>query len=85
MQILGSGGGSIIGMILCYIARSTGGYAYNPFVLVCLLGVLAVPCTYIIATRPQFFAGALLLLNSAGALVITEVCPLPFYSSVPPY
>jgi hypothetical protein len=72
MQILGSGGGSILGMIISYIAKDVGGYAYNPFVLTCLLALVAVPCSYIIYTRPMYFAGALLMLNSAGLLVITE-------------
>ncbi|GAA6036661.1 hypothetical protein JCM8097_001282 [Rhodosporidiobolus ruineniae] len=72
LQILGTGIGSILGMIICYIFRNVGGYAYNPYGMVVFAGLIAVPASAIIYCRPMFFAGALLCLNGAGVIIVTE-------------
>ncbi|GAA5925622.1 hypothetical protein JCM10213_008838 [Rhodosporidiobolus nylandii] len=72
LQILGVGLGSIIGLILLEIFKNVGGYTFNPYGLVCLIALIAIPLEAVIYCRPQFFAFGLLCMNSAGVLIITE-------------
>ncbi|KPV78386.1 uncharacterized protein RHOBADRAFT_49163 [Rhodotorula graminis WP1] len=72
IQILGTGFGSLLGLLILRIFLDVGGYKFNPYGMVCLLAVASFPLSAIIYTRPQFFAGALLALNGAGVLIVTE-------------
>lgn len=72
LQILGTALGTLYGLLILRISLDVGDYTFNPYILVCLLALWAVPGCYIIYTRPMFFAGALLAMNGAGILVITE-------------
>ncbi|GAA5917094.1 hypothetical protein JCM6882_009495 [Rhodosporidiobolus microsporus] len=72
LQILGTGFGSIAGMVILYIFKGVGGYYFNPYGIVCLLALIAIPACAIIYCRPAFFAAALLFLNGAGVLIVTE-------------
>ncbi|GAA5972386.1 hypothetical protein JCM11641_002434 [Rhodosporidiobolus odoratus] len=64
--------GKIIGLIILMIFKDVGSYVFNPYGVVCLLALVAIPFQAIIYCRPQFFAGGLLALNSAGVLIVTE-------------
>lgn len=57
-----------MGMVLLYIFRNVGGYPFNPYGLVALIALYAIPLTWIIYCRPMFFAGALLAMNGLGVL-----------------
>ncbi|TNY20614.1 hypothetical protein DMC30DRAFT_416809 [Rhodotorula diobovata] len=72
IQILGTGFGSLLGLLILRIFLDVGGYSFNPYGMVCLLALASFPLSAIIYTRPQFFAGALLALNGAGVLIVTE-------------
>lgn len=43
------------------------------------VGLDAIPMCWIIYTKPQFFAGALLAMNGTGSLIVTEVSPLHLF------
>ncbi|KAK4052886.1 hypothetical protein OIO90_004162 [Microbotryomycetes sp. JL221] len=79
LQILGTGFGTLYGLLILRIFKDVGGYKYNPFGLVVFLALWAIPLCYIIYTNPILFSGALLALNGAGVLVIT----LYVYNEVP--
>ncbi|KAK4055132.1 hypothetical protein OIV83_000412 [Microbotryomycetes sp. JL201] len=79
LQILGTGLGTLYGLLILRIFKDVGGYSYNPYGLVVFLALWAVPLCYIIYTNPVFFAGALLAMNGAGVLVMT----LWVYNEVP--
>ncbi|KAM0753235.1 hypothetical protein T439DRAFT_323872 [Meredithblackwellia eburnea MCA 4105] len=72
LQIMGTGFGSIFGMVILYIFKHVGGFYFNPYGLVCFLAIYAIPMCYVIYTMPMFFAGALLAMNGTGVLVVTE-------------
>ncbi|BGP44750.1 hypothetical protein JCM10450v2_000564 [Rhodotorula kratochvilovae] len=72
IQILGTGFGSLLGLLILRIFLDVGGYHFNPYGIVCLLAVASFPLSAIIYCKPQFFAGALLALNGAGVLIVTE-------------
>ncbi|GAA6050447.1 hypothetical protein JCM3770_002600 [Rhodotorula araucariae] len=72
IQILGTGFGSLLGLLILRIFLDVGGYHFNPYGIVCLLAVASFPLSAIIYCRPQYFAGALLALNGAGVLIVTE-------------
>ncbi|KAI5481791.1 hypothetical protein MNV49_000068 [Pseudohyphozyma bogoriensis] len=61
-----------LGMDLLCIVRHVGGYYFNPYGIVCLVALYAVPLCYVIYTMPMFFAGALLAMNGTGSLIVTE-------------
>ncbi|GAA5995099.1 uncharacterized protein JCM10292_004539 [Rhodotorula paludigena] len=79
IQILGTGFGSVLGLLILRIFLDVGGYTFNPYGIVCLLALAAWPLSAIIYVKPQFFAGALLAMNAAGVLIIT----LWTYNEVP--
>ncbi|GAA5826891.1 hypothetical protein JCM11251_002144 [Rhodosporidiobolus azoricus] len=72
LQILGTGFGSVYGMVVLYIFKGVGGYYFNPYGMTAFLGLIAIPACAIIYCRPMFFAAALLFLNGAGVLIVTE-------------
>ncbi|KAM0793556.1 hypothetical protein ACM66B_000993 [Microbotryomycetes sp. NB124-2] len=72
LQILGTGLGTLYGLLILRIFKDVGGYSYNPYGLAVFLALWATPLCYIIYTNPVFFAGALLAMNGAGVLVLTE-------------
>ncbi|BGP28655.1 hypothetical protein JCM10296v2_000391 [Rhodotorula toruloides] len=72
LQILGTGMGSLIGLLMLRIFLDVGGYKFNPYGLAALCFVFGLPLSAIIYVKPMFFAGALLAMNSAGTLIVTE-------------
>ncbi|GAA6004360.1 hypothetical protein JCM10207_000685 [Rhodosporidiobolus poonsookiae] len=72
IQILGTGVGALLGLLILRISLNVGGFVFNPYVVVCLLILVGIGGSSIIYCRPVFFAGALLLMNAAGVLIITE-------------
>ncbi|GAA5865438.1 hypothetical protein JCM8547_001244 [Rhodosporidiobolus lusitaniae] len=73
IQILSIAVGSLLGMAVAYAFHDVGGYAYNPYGIVCLLAVLvALPAMSLIYAKPMYFAAGLLSANSAGVLIVTE-------------
>lgn len=72
LQICGTGLGTLYGLLILRIFKDVGGYSFNPYGLAVLLAVFAIPMSWIIYTKPAYFAGGLLALNGAGVLVMTE-------------
>ncbi|KDE05411.1 hypothetical protein MVLG_04206 [Microbotryum lychnidis-dioicae p1A1 Lamole] len=72
IQILGTGLGTLYGLLILRIFLHVGPHYFNPYGLTSLLAVFAVPTCFIIYTKPMFFAGSLLALNAAGIAVITQ-------------
>lgn len=72
LQVSGTGLGSLYGMTILYIFRYAGGYFYNPYGISCLVALFAVPLCWIIYSYPIYFAFALLALNGAGTIIVTE-------------
>ncbi|KAL8293775.1 hypothetical protein RQP46_000476 [Phenoliferia psychrophenolica] len=72
LQIMGTGFGSIYGMIVLYIFRHVGGFYFNPYGIVVFVAIYSIPLCYIIYNKPMFFAGALLAMNGTGTLIVTE-------------
>ncbi|GAA5863516.1 hypothetical protein JCM1840_000049 [Sporobolomyces johnsonii] len=72
LQICGTGFGTVYALLALRIFLDVGGFHFNPYGLVCLLALFSIPLCTIIYTKPQYFTGALLALNGAGVLVVTE-------------
>ncbi|KAG8964460.1 hypothetical protein FRC03_001776 [Tulasnella sp. 419] len=72
LQIAGSALGYLIGLALLEMFRNVGGYVFNPYGIVCLVALYAIPLQYLIYEQPKFFALALLALNATGVLIGTE-------------
>lgn len=72
LQIMGTGMGSLIGLLMLRIFLDVGGYKFNPYGLASLCFVFGLPLSAVIYVKPMFFAGALLAMNSAGTLIVTE-------------
>jgi hypothetical protein len=53
LQILGTGIGTVFGIITLEIFKDVGGYRYNPFGITAFSLLLSVPGCYIIYTRPM--------------------------------
>ncbi|GEM06176.1 transmembrane protein [Rhodotorula toruloides] len=72
LQILGTGMGSLIGLLMLRIFLDVGGYRFNPYGLASFAFIFGLPLSAIIYVKPMYFAGALLAMNSAGTLIVTE-------------
>jgi len=79
LQVAGSGTGYLWGVALLEMFRGVGGYAFNPYGMIALLGASAMPLMYLIYFEPKFFVFALLALNSAGVLITTEWIYVEYY------
>ncbi|KAG8719517.1 hypothetical protein FRC08_002644 [Ceratobasidium sp. 394] len=72
MQIVGSALGYIWAIVVLEAFKDVGGYRFNPYGIVCLVGVFAIPFQYLIYENPMLFTLALLALNATGVIVVTE-------------
>ncbi|KAG8700245.1 hypothetical protein FRC09_006090 [Ceratobasidium sp. 395] len=72
MQIIGSALGYIWAIVVLEAFKDVGGYRFNPYGIVCLIGVFAIPFQYLIYEKPMLFTLALLALNATGVIVVTE-------------
>ncbi|SCV68572.1 BQ2448_693 [Microbotryum intermedium] len=72
LQILGTGLGTLYGLLILRIFLHVGPHYFNPYGLTCLLALFALPLCWIIYTKPMFFTGSLLAMNAAGIAVITQ-------------
>ncbi|CUA67618.1 putative polyketide synthase 3 [Rhizoctonia solani] len=72
MQIVGSAVGYIVAIIVLEAFKDVGGYRFNPYGIVCLIGLYSIPFQYLIYENPMYFTLALLALNGTGVLVVTE-------------
>ncbi|CAE6373431.1 unnamed protein product [Rhizoctonia solani] len=72
MQIAGSSVGYIVAIIVLEAFKDVGGYRFNPYGMVCLIGLYAIPFQYLIYEKPMYFTLALLALNGTGVIVVTE-------------
>ncbi|KAG9083400.1 hypothetical protein FRC07_013922, partial [Ceratobasidium sp. 392] len=72
LQIIGSALGYIWAIVVLEAFKDVGGYRFNPYGIVCLVGVFAIPFQYLIYEKPMLFTLALLALNATGVIVVTE-------------
>ncbi|KAG8699562.1 hypothetical protein FRC09_006545 [Ceratobasidium sp. 395] len=72
LQIVGSALGYIWAIVVLEAFKDVGGYRFNPYGIVCLIGVFAIPFQYLLYEKPMLFALALLALNGTGVIVVTE-------------
>lgn len=79
LQVMGTGFGTLYGLLILRIFLDVGGHHFNPYGLAVFIALYAFPLCWIIYMRQAFFAGALLAMNGTGVLVITEWV----YTSVP--
>ncbi|KZT61407.1 hypothetical protein CALCODRAFT_491212 [Calocera cornea HHB12733] len=71
IQIVGTVIGNIAAMVILLIFRNVGGWLYNPYGIICLLAVYALPFAYMVHEMPQLFIFSLLAMNSCGATIVT--------------
>ncbi|QRV92200.1 fusaric acid resistance-like protein [Ceratobasidium sp. AG-Ba] len=72
MQIVGSALGYIWAIVVLEAFKDVGGYRFNPYGIICLIAIYALPFQYLIYEKPMFFTLALLALNATGVVVVTE-------------
>ncbi|KAI5477284.1 hypothetical protein MNV49_006505 [Pseudohyphozyma bogoriensis] len=72
IQIASTSFGTIFGMAVLYIFKHVGGFYFNPYGIVCLLSLYAIPLCWIIYIKPIYWAGGFLAMNASSVLVITE-------------
>ncbi|KAG8699563.1 hypothetical protein FRC09_006546, partial [Ceratobasidium sp. 395] len=77
LQIVGSALGYIWAIVVLEAFKDVGGYRFNPYGIVCLIGVFAIPFQYLLYEKPMLFQRgtvtlALLALNATGVIVVTE-------------
>ncbi|KAG9083745.1 hypothetical protein FRC07_013826, partial [Ceratobasidium sp. 392] len=72
LQIVGSALGYIWAIVVLEAFKDVGGYRFNPYGIVCLIGIFAIPFQYLIYEKPMLFTLALLALNATGVIVVTE-------------
>ncbi|KZW03135.1 hypothetical protein EXIGLDRAFT_828873 [Exidia glandulosa HHB12029] len=71
-QMSGAVIGSLWAVAVLEMFKGVGGYAFNPYGMVTLLAISALPFVYLIYSRPKYFLLGLLTLNVAGVLVVAE-------------
>ncbi|KAG8791858.1 hypothetical protein FRC17_008698, partial [Serendipita sp. 399] len=72
-EVIGSGLGTLTGLIILQIFHNVGGYGYNPYGICVLAALYSLPLQYILYEKPKLFVFALLSLASCGSIIIHEI------------
>ncbi|KAH7102865.1 hypothetical protein BKA62DRAFT_92072 [Auriculariales sp. MPI-PUGE-AT-0066] len=72
LQVSGSSLGYLWGVALLEMFRDVGGYAFNPYGIVALQAMVALPLFYLLYWQPRFLVIGFLGLNGAAVLISTE-------------
>ncbi|KAL8287029.1 hypothetical protein RQP46_004035 [Phenoliferia psychrophenolica] len=87
LQLFGTAGGAIAGLIILEIFKNVGGYHFNPYGLIVFMALWTIPASYFLYRDPKWYSGGLLAINGAGSLLIEEWLSneLPSLKALGPY
>ncbi|GAA5969341.1 hypothetical protein JCM11641_007557 [Rhodosporidiobolus odoratus] len=72
LQIIGTGAGALVGLIALEIFKNVGGYAYNPYGLVCLGALWFAFSSHYFYKYPARYTQTLLFCTGYGGIVLQE-------------